>query len=90
MDNNMSEKFRIYPPISEAITAYDRQCFKLYLMLIDAENDGERWEDAHERIFGLETGVDLQIAELQYHSHLERARWMTIDGYKQLLKCPYL
>ena len=45
------------------ITAYDRQCFKLYLMIIDADNAGIKWKEAYGQVFGNEVGSDLQKAK---------------------------
>ena len=82
----MEQKFRTQAPVSETITAYDRQCFKLYLMTINADNAATMWEDAYVQVFGVEIGSDLQKARTQYYSHLRRARWMTSSGYRLLLK----
>jgi len=90
MNEKMTQKFRINPPVSKAITEYDPRCFKLYLVLLDAEKSRAKWEDIYEQVFGHEVGTDFRISRAQYQSHLERARWMTINGYSHLLKRPYL
>jgi len=84
--NDMEQRFRTHSPVSKTVTAYDRQCFKLYLMIINAGNAGTKWEEAYAQVFGNEVGSDHQKARTQYYSHLKRARWMTTNGYRLLLK----
>ncbi|MDA7946078.1 MAG: DUF2285 domain-containing protein [Hyphomicrobiaceae bacterium] len=80
----MSE-FRDQAPSDEEITDYDRQCFKLYLILIDAEDSGAEWQEVYEDAFGTEIGENREEARAQYEAHLKRARWMTKIGFRQLL-----
>jgi len=80
----MSE-FRDRPDNSDVVTNYDRRCFKLYVMLIDADDYGAEWDDVYERAFGKKIGKDRERARSQYEAHLERARWMTNVGYRDLL-----
>ena len=46
------QEFREYPPDSETVTPYDRQCFKLYIMLLEADAFGAVWDEAYEWAFG--------------------------------------
>lgn len=80
----MSE-FRDRPDSAGFITPYDRQCFELYLMLIDAEDCGAEWQEVYEGAFGTEIGENPEEARAQYEAHLKRARWMTSVGFHQLL-----
>ena len=45
------QEFREYPPDSETVTPYDRQCFKLYIMLLEADAFGAVWDEAYEPVF---------------------------------------
>ena len=72
------------PPNSERVTAYDRHCFKLYLILIEADNAGQPWESAYKTAFGADPAEDKNRCKLQFDKHLRRARWMSTDGYQQL------
>ena len=81
----MMQEFREYPPDSETVTPYDRQCFKLYIMLLEADAFGAVWDEAYEWAFGRDIGQIPEIARCQYFAHLKRAKWMTERGYRQLL-----
>lgn len=81
----MSNEYRIHPPESDTVTAYDRRCFKLYIVLIDADVAGTDWSDAYREAFGREIDKDREKAHRQYQAHLERARWMSAVGYKHLV-----
>lgn len=78
-------EFRDRTPADKEVTDYDRQCFKLYIMLIDADDSGAKWHEVYEGVFGMEIGEDREKAQAQYEAHLERARWMTTVGFSQLL-----
>lgn len=74
------------PPTEDRITDYDRAHFKTYLRLLDADAEGADWEEAVEIIFGIDPRQDRDHA-LQVHStHLARARWMSEQGYRHLLR----
>jgi len=73
-----------FPPESEIVTDYDRQCFKLYVTLLDADASGEEWPDAYKRIFEKSAIQNHERSFRQYQAHLKRAKWMTTNGYQQL------
>lgn len=77
--------FRERAPTVEQITDYDRRCFKLYIMLIDADDAGVPWDDSYPHLFEEHIGADRRRAERRHRSHLNRARWMAAKGYPQLL-----
>ncbi|MBO6638428.1 MAG: DUF2285 domain-containing protein [Roseitalea sp.] len=77
--------YRDLAPTDEMLTGYDRRCFKLYIMLIDADDAGVPWDDSYPHLFDEPIGAHRQQAERRHRSHLHRARWMTAAGYRQLL-----
>lgn len=79
------EQFLDEPPQSPALTSYDRAHMKLYLRLLDAETDGADWRDAVSVLFGIDPEREPERAQLVHRSHLSRARWMTEQGYRQLV-----
>ncbi len=87
----MNPKPEEYPPVSEIVTAYDRRCFKLYVMLLDADADadadadGVEWLDTYRKNFGNCEDNNVQSAYRHYQAHLKRAKWMTTTGYLRLL-----
>lgn len=78
-------EFEECPPESDTVTSYDRKCFRLYAMLLDADALGTEWSVAYELSFRRSIGEKKERARRQYSAHLERAKWMTISGYRQLL-----
>jgi hypothetical protein len=78
--------FEERPPADDRITAYDERHFITYLRLLDAADEGADWREAAEIIFGLDAATRPDHARLVHDAHLERARWMTTQGYRHLLE----
>jgi hypothetical protein len=75
-------------PISDELTEYDRAHIKLYMRLLDADDDGAEWTEAVNVLFGIDPVQEPERARQVHNSHLARARWMTQSGYRQLLHRP--
>ena len=71
------------PPASDHLTDYDRSHLKTYLRLLDAAA-----EDAT-IVLGIDPEADPERAHRVHSAHLERARWMTRAGYRDLLSGRY-
>ncbi len=80
------EQFLDEPPQSPALTSYDRTHMKAYLRLLDAETDGADWREAVSVLFGIDPEREPERAQLVHRSHLARARWMTEQGYRELVR----
>jgi Uncharacterized conserved protein (DUF2285) len=78
--------FEDRPPADDRITAYDERHFVTYLRLLDADAEGADWREAVSIIFGLDAQTEPNRARGVHQSHLDRARWMTEHGYRQLLE----
>ncbi len=76
------------PPRGPTPTAYDMANVKTYLRLLDAEAQGANWAEVVETIFGISASREPDRAERVHRSHLERAKWMTRNGYNGLLAGP--
>ena len=74
------------PPISQTLTAYDREHMVLYLRLLDSSRDGADWREAVRILFGLDPELDPRRCRLIHDSHLARARWMSDRGYRNLAR----
>lgn len=74
------------PPSEASLTDYDRVHLRTYLRLLDAEADGADWREVVAVIFGLDAARDPDRARRVHDSHLDRARWMTERGYRDLLR----
>ena len=81
-----TKKFDDEPPHSASLTDYDRTHLKLYLRLLDAEADGAGWQEVVGILFKIDPNIDPGRARRMYDSHLARARWMTEQGYRHLLR----
>jgi hypothetical protein len=73
------------PPASEHVTEYDRDHVKTYLRLLDAAADNADWREVADVVLGLDVASDPEHARRVHDAHLARARWMTTDGYRDLL-----
>ena len=73
------------PPVSPALTAYDRQHFATYCMILDAHAADAPWPEALRYIFELDVPYDSPVAKTIYDTHLARAQWFTHTGYRLLL-----
>lgn len=72
----MLHLFPIAP--SNDVTRYDRDHLALYAALLDAERAGLPWQDAANRLMGLDPCK--AESEACWRSHLERAHWIVGDG----------
>ena len=72
------------PPYADHVTDYDRQHLKTYLRLLDAAADQADWREVAEVVLGLDPSAEPERARNIHASHLERARWMTRTGYRDL------
>jgi hypothetical protein len=77
--------FQDQPPAGAALTAYDKSHARLYLRLLDAEADGAPWQEIVAVLFGLNATDEPERASRVYTSHLARAKWMSENGFGQLL-----
>ena len=73
------------PPVSQTLTAYDREHMALYLRLLDSARDGADWREAVQILFGLDPTRDPLRSRHVHDTHLARARWMTEHGYRELI-----
>ena len=74
------------PPQSATLTDYDIQHLKLYLRLLDADAEGADWCEVVTILFGIDPSDDPERARHIHECHLQRARWMTEHGYRDLLR----
>ena len=83
--NAASEPIVDAPPLSDHLTDYDRSHLKTYLRLLDAAADHADWREVAAIVLGLDPGNDPERARRVHAAHLDRARWMTEVGYRDLL-----
>lgn len=73
-------------PDAPSLTSYDRMHHRTYLRLLDAEAAGTGWREAARSILLLDCDANAIAARSTWQSHLDRARWMTTTGFRQLLE----
>ena len=83
--NAASEPIEDAPPASDRLTDYDRSHLKTYLRLLDAAAEHADWREVAMIVLGLDPNADSEHAKRVHTAHLERARWMTRVGYRDLL-----
>lgn len=79
-----SEPVADAPPTSDHVTAYDRAHFKTYLRLLDAAEEEADWREVAAIVLGLDPAREPERAQRVHAAHLERARWMSQVGYREI------
>jgi hypothetical protein len=80
------------PPIADSaptdpvLTGYDEQHHITYLRLLDADAEHADWRDVARIVLKIDPEKEPERAHHAWETHLARARWMTQQGYKFLLK----
>ena len=83
--NAASKPIEDVPPASDHLTDYDRSHLKTYLRLLDAAAENADWREVATIVLGLDPGANAEHAHRVHAAHLDRARWMTRVGYRDLL-----
>ena len=73
------------PPADAGVTDYDLAHASHYLRLLDAAAEKADWREAATLVLGLDCDAAPDHARHVHDAHLDRARWMTREGYKHLL-----
>jgi hypothetical protein len=73
-------------PSADTLTTYDKDHLVIYLRLLDADAEGADWTEAARVVLGIDAKQEPERARAAWESHLERAKWMTTHGYKDLLR----
>ena len=72
-------------PVDPPLTDYDRAHLKVYLRLLDAAQAQADWREVASVVFGLDPQSEPERARTMYDSHLARARWISQQGYRDLV-----
>lgn len=73
-------------PTDPTLTDYDRENLVLYLRLLDAAEEGADWREVARVLFDIDPAADPERARRMHQSHLERAQWLSREGYRDLLR----
>lgn len=71
-------------PTGSAITEYDRAHFQHYVRLLDGDSAGLDDDELCKSILDMDPAPDRNRARRILRSHLERARWMSKAGFRQI------
>jgi hypothetical protein len=73
-------------PSANRVTDYDKDHLVIYLRLLDADADGADWIDVARIVLNIDPEREPERARTAWESHLERAKWMTSHGYRDLIR----
>ena len=73
-------------PADPAVTTYDEEHIITYLRLLDADKEGADWRDVSRIVLRIDPDLDADRARRAFESHLSRAKWMTEQGYRHMLR----
>ncbi len=73
-------------PSGPLLTSYDGEHMITYLRLFDADQDGADWREVARIVLRIDPDNDAERTRRAFESHLSRARWMTRQGYRHLLR----
>lgn len=85
MGAGMTPPFQDHPPGQPALTDYDRQQAGRYFRLLDAAAEAADWREVVSLVFGIDASSEPARAHLVYNSHLARARWLSAQGYRDVV-----
>jgi hypothetical protein len=80
------------PPVSDVaptdsnFTGYDQQHLVTYLRLLDADAEGADWQEVPKIVLRMDPEREPDRARRAWESHLARAKWLTENGYRHLLR----
>jgi T6SS, Transcription factor, DNA binding domain len=73
-------------PTSDSLTSYDNDHLVTYLRLLDADKAGADWAEVARIVLGIDPLREPDRARTAWESHLNRAKWMTTHGHKELYR----
>jgi len=73
-------------PADSVVTPYDIAHLVTYWRLLDANNEGADWREVSRILLSIDPAYEPHRARQVYDSHLARAKWMSEQGYKHLLR----
>lgn len=73
-------------PTDAVLTGYDEQHLVTYLRLLDAEAEIADWREVARIVLHIDPAQEPGRARRAWETHLARARWITEQGYRHLLR----
>ena len=76
----------MFVPSGPVLTAYDEEHMITYMRVLDADQQGADWREVSRIVLRIDPDTEAHRARRAVESHLSRARWMTEQGYRHLLR----
>jgi hypothetical protein len=73
-------------PDEATLTGYDHGHLVTYLRLLDADAENADWREVSRIVLRIDPEREPERARRAFDSHLARAKWMTVHGYRHLLR----
>ena len=73
-------------PTDPVLTVYDEEHIITYLRMLDADAEGADWREVAQLVLHIDPKLELDRARRAFDTHLTRAKWMTENGYRHLLR----
>ncbi len=73
-------------PFASDLTGYDEDHLVTYLRLLDAEAAGADWTEVARIVLHRDPAADEVRTRRCWETHIVRAQWMTMHGYRRLLE----
>lgn len=73
-------------PTGDKITTYDEQHYITYLRLLDAKADQADWAEVARIVLHRDPIEEKERTYRCWQSHLERAQWLSREGYRKILE----
>ena len=73
-------------PTEHSLTPYDQEHAITYLRMLDADAEGADWREVSLIVLHIDPDQHAERARRAFDSHLARAKWMSREGYKHLLR----
>ena len=73
-------------PWSDGLTDYDHAHLAIYARLLDAHADGAAEDEIARIVLEIDPAREPDRAQRCLASHMKRARWMSEQGYRHLLR----
>ena len=73
-------------PTDSVLTVYDEEHIIIYLRMLDADAEGADWREVTKLVLQIDPQHEPERARRAFDTHLARAKWMTEQGYRHLLR----
>jgi len=73
-------------PTGHEVTPYDERHYITYLRVLDAKAEGADWKEVARIVLHRDAAAEESRTYRCWQSHLERAQWLSREGYRRILQ----